>query len=1331
MLIILFVLVLHICTSSNSYTDDEDLELENILNAVVADSWENNENLYVVNIKEKINYPAVYVNSSDNISVFDYMQPTMYLIAGNLQDILKKLSDLSILNRRGKFVFILPNNRFAEESKGIINKYYLNKLILIIKNNQKYRLFLLNNLNTPLNTSNIFTQIPPKKVEKLNVLSAIYPPYVIRTDEGIFIDIILMAASNLKISINFTLSRFAANTFNVSPEFVPEYFDLYASPISKYSFDVENTICLTEDRAAWAAPILVRTKYWSIFYEEYQLMVWLAFFGLLPVLYVFMKIIVKLIPNQTDIAIMPAICNLVLENSSHLVFDSVSLKIIFSSYMVFCIVFTNVYKSKMFDIMTGGLSTQMIQNADDLIKYKFLMGFPAQAYVDLYKYGNTSFGQALVRNQQMLVCGHYTACLNRTAFKKDMITARLERLFKYIMPRDYVDENGKSLLYMMKHNKKVTLNFGLVFQKGHPLYKRFNKNLMRLFEGGFVQQFCKQFDRQYEQAMSLAEIEKSDNKLSLEMLLSTISPEFVPEYFDLYASPISEYLPDVENSISLAEDRAAWVAPILVRTKYWSIFYEEYQFLVWLAFFGILPVLYVFMKIIVKLIPYQTDIAIMPAICNLVLENSSHLVFDSVSLKIIFSSYMVFCIVFTNVYKSFPAPVYVDMYKNTNTSFHQALTRNQQMLVCGHYTACLNRTAFKKDMITIRLQRLVKYIIPREYVDEKRKSLLYIIIKERPKILNFGLVFQKDHPFYRRFNLNLMRLLEGGFVQQSCKQFDRQYEQAMSLAEMKKSNNKLSLEMLLSTKNSSIVKGDEDLELKNILNSVVADSWQKNENVYVVNVKEQIYYPSVNVNSSVDVTIFDYTQPTMYLIAGNLQDILKKLSDLSILNRRGKYVLILPNNRINEDIKGLTTKYYLNKILLIIKNYQRYELFLHDDLANPLQNISNIFAQIPPKKFTKLNVLGALYPPYVIRNGEGIFIDIISMAASTLNVSINFTLSRYAANTFRISPEFVPEYFDLYASPISEYFPDVENSISLAEDRAAWVAPILVRTKYWSIFYEEYQFLVWLAFFGLLPVLYLFMKIIVKLIPNQTDIAIMPAICNLVLENSSHLVFDSVSLKIIFSSYMVFCIVFTNVYKSKMFDIMTGGLDTQLIQNYDDIIKNKFLVGFPAPVYVDIYKNTNTSFHQALTRNQQLLVCGHYTACLNRTAFKKDMITVRLERLVKYIIPKEYVDEKRKSLLYIIIKERAKIILNFGLVFQKDHPFYRRFNLNLMRLLEGGFVQQSCKQFDRQYDQAMSLAEMKKSNNKLSLEMLLSTFVVYLFMMLLSTIVFFIELYWR
>ncbi|CAG9826618.1 unnamed protein product [Diabrotica balteata] len=381
-------------------------------------------------------------------------------------------------------------------------------------------------------------------------------------------------------------------------------------------------------------------------------------------------------------------------------------------------------------------------------------------------------------------------------------------------------------------------------------------------------------------------------------------------------------------------------------------------------------------------------------------------------------------------------------------------------------------------------------------------------------------------------------------------------------------------------------------------------------------------------------------------------------------------------------------------------------------------------------KFSKLDATWIHFAPFIVSPTEGIHVEVINMIASYLHVNINYVESQSLINPLAVEPKFKENFYDFSVVPYVNETTQFDKTMTFTEDVPVYVTPRIVINKKWQIFYREFDNKIWICFFIMIVFLYILFKFSHLIFPYKSDFSAFEIILGVLLGSIGEINTRTISLKLLLTLYVFFSLLFTTIYRSKMFDMMKTDLSTQLITSREDILKSNLKIGMPGAPFIRLLKLSQNPFESALVANDRVINCFNFTACVDRVVFNKDIIAKRLIKAMQFLIPAIYLDSKGRSLIYII-KDPDVVPFHFGILFLKGHPLFEKFNKNILLLKEAGFIRHLCKIYESNYEKAMILAQNKQAlqYSKLQLETLESTFFIYLFGITASIIVFSIETY--
>ncbi|KAI2474135.1 Ionotropic receptor 132 [Diabrotica virgifera virgifera] len=511
-----------LCTEAYIYITNNSNSLEDCINELLDFIDQDKTFIYLVNTNIKITkYSAVSFRKSSDIYKISTMSPDIYVVSGNVSEVINILYKLELLADLKYFIFNLQE--VDPDILSILEQYFIFKAIFITLNPKKdyYEIYTMTSASYQLidrcptqkaNKPKIKSKINKLYIKKFSYLNVVYypdPPFVISSSEGIHVELLNMIAKNINIKLNFIQSKEVPNLIDVTSEFMNNrsydvYGALFTSKLSIYSYAFDETIRITEDKLVYITPSILVTNNWTIFYGEFPTLIWAYFFLLLLTLSVVISLIDYLVPDKKNTNIVSFLLAVLFEGTVTIYSKKWSIKIIFINYLIFVLIFTTIYKSQMFDIMRKDNAYNPIMHRVDLLKYNFKACFSSQLIVDSYKRSEDPIERFLGGDSEVVIPENYLQCINMTAFEKNTVSFLILKRLQYDGPQDYLDEFGVPRLNVLVKDFHTYLYFSIPFRKGHPFFKVFNKKLAILIETGIVKYQYKIYELKFERAAAAA-----------------------------------------------------------------------------------------------------------------------------------------------------------------------------------------------------------------------------------------------------------------------------------------------------------------------------------------------------------------------------------------------------------------------------------------------------------------------------------------------------------------------------------------------------------------------------------------------------------------------------------------------------------------------------------------------------------------------------------------------------------------------------------------------------------------------------------------------------------
>ncbi|CAH1105961.1 unnamed protein product [Psylliodes chrysocephalus] len=1158
-----------------------------------------------------------------------------------------------------------------------------------------------------------------KLYNNLKVLYGIAPPFVISSSKGILIELVNMVAANLKLKLEYKSVKRATTALKVAKEFKTRNYDILiiTTVYKSKMFDLmrtDNSFQLINSRTE------VLTSSLPIAFPD-------------PMITEMFKVStdpIELVNKyETDIEICT---NTILESS-------------FNKKDIIILVNTNVKTkypvkrySTIFKINLSG------RKQPDLY---IISGHTAQALEVLYS--------------SILLISHKEFVIFVDEINEDFLEV-LDKYFIYNALIVTINNYSVFSLRCSLFGKLYSVLLGscskLVFEKRlfHGCIKRHN-NLKVLYaiappyvvssSNGIIIELVNMVAANLKLKLEYKRVKPSTTVLN-------VAKEFKTRNYDMYVSKISdrmvEYL-ETQKTVGLIQDKLVLIAPNLVNQNRWVIFTKEYSGVVWWYLCGLFVLLYALFYFISYLFKDQNVGSIIYILLSVLFEGSAMIRTKSLSFKVLFLNYLIFSLIITTVYKSkmfdlmrtdnnfqlinsradvltsslalaLPDPILMEMFKVSADPIELGLSRKDIKLCSENYWECVNKTAFDKNVISFSFVKQLQYYVPMHYLDKSGKSMLNVLEEDYHDLFYFVIVFRLGHPIFTVFNKKLMYLYEAGFVKYISDKIERKYKRALYIA---KNANSL---------NISVKKSENDIEI--CTNNILESSFNIKDIIILVNTNVKTKYPVKRYSTIFKINLRGRKQPDLYIISGHTAQALKVLYSSILLISHKKFVIFV--DEINEDFLEVLDKYFIYNVLIVtINSYSVFSLRcsssgkLYSVLLGSCSKLifeKRLFHGCI-KPHNNLKVLYGIAPPYVISSSKGIIIELVNMVAANLRLKLEYKSVKPSTTVLDVAKEFKTRNYDMYVSKISdrmvEYL-ETQKTVGLIQDKLVFVTPNLVEQNRWVIFTKEYSNVVWWYLFGLFVLLYALFYFISYLFKDKNKESIIYILLSVLFEGSAMIRTKLLSFKVLFLNYLIFTLIISTVYKSKMFDLMRTDNNFQLINSRADVLTSSLTIALPDPLLMEMYKVSTDPIELGLSKKDFEFCSQNYWECINKTAFEKNVITSCFIKQLQYYVPIHYLDKDGKSMLNVL-EEDYHDLFYFVIVFRLGHPLFTVFNKKLMYLYEAGFVKYISDNLERKYKRALYLAKVKRSYIPLTLKDFQTTFIMYFCCVILCFVVLCLE----
>lgn len=159
-------------------------------------------------------------------------------------------------------------------------------------------------------------------------------------------------------------------------------------------------------------------------------------------------------------------------------------------WVVFSMVISISFNANLYSVLTNPCNDEEIETIIGAAQKPYIrFGFPAtfEPVVSTY---SPSLMASLIKNHEN--CSYSFKCLNDTMKYKDLIVAQADSITKFYMPRYFLDDSGRPLIYPLP-SPLIHFNINMIMVKGYPILERFNELIMRMGTNGMILKWVKDF----------------------------------------------------------------------------------------------------------------------------------------------------------------------------------------------------------------------------------------------------------------------------------------------------------------------------------------------------------------------------------------------------------------------------------------------------------------------------------------------------------------------------------------------------------------------------------------------------------------------------------------------------------------------------------------------------------------------------------------------------------------------------------------------------------------------------------------------------------------------
>lgn len=246
----------------------------------------------------------------------------------------------------------------------------------------------------------------------------------------------------------------------------------------------------------------------------------------------------------------------------------------------------------------------------------------------------------------------------------------------------------------------------------------------------------------------------------------------------------------------------------------------------------------------------------------------------------------------------------------------------------------------------------------------------------------------------------------------------------------------------------------------------------------------------------------------------------------------------------------------------------------------------------------------------------------------------------------------------------------VDYSLFHIMDAAVWWVPIAAPIPDWQHIIKVYQNIVWLLI--LLAVLangltwWLADKLKCTKMNSYTKFIPSLLRCYLILLQISVIQPRNKFGRALFIFWTYTTILLFTAYQSQLISILTKPIYENQISNTQELLNSNLKLS------AVLVSNNQTLISKLYNSKKEIIRCPLDEYCLNRTAFNRDMATVKTLKFGKYFLSKYYTNSEGKTFI-VDFKDHMFIVLP-KYCFRKGFPFVDKFNEILLLLQSNGLI---------------------------------------------------------
>lgn len=532
--------------------------------------------------------------------------------------------------------------------------------------------------------------------------------------------------------------------------------------------------------------------------------------------------------------------------------------------------------------------------------------------------------------------------------------------------------------------------------------------------------------------------------------------------------------------------------------------------------------------------------------------------------------------------------------------------------------------------------------------------------------------------------------------------------------------------MLIVACSSIKTKGDKFLQpiqrntdLNLCLQLITSQYFQRDDFIIIFNPNDKLtfYYSSnvpVIIQSFQNVKEFQYKLTDSYIInVDDVDEFVKIIQIISVqetFNPRARTVVII--QQITPQLFTILNKMLIRNVVILenrlfnIYTYFPYEMedfnrpqtapkWINRCINGKLQNDNKLFPEKLPKLWrnSTLHVGYLLLEPFVICLNcdtimPGFEIDVMNVLQSILKFNVNYI--EYTSRGLKENDEYTDAFQDIHENRIGtclgtfkarelEYV-DFDMSFTFSEEELYWVVKKLDPMQYWerivNIFEPNFWLMLLLCWFAVAICTNFFSKF-----GNSRKIPFIDAFVKTVqmfLYQCATNLPKNTQFRVMAIGWFMLAIIFNTVFNAKLFQVLSGEIDEQ-IETMEQIMDEQYVPLLPDWLTELFYFDSDEDRY--ISENYD--VCDPVDVCMNITAQNYGIATLQTVWFPEYVIPRNYVDNNRKELLYISNYDGDAVLTYLiSWYYRKGFPLKEQFDDLLLGLRDNGFIFEKYDMYD-------------------------------------------------